>query len=141
MHSLQNMIHFKNNNGFTLLEVLVAVMIVAMIMGPLFLWQTSVMSRTYQASGELNRLFIARSFLVSNQLPSADKQSLVKEEAHKDPAMLLKYEEKKLPENSSIKSFNNIVLSTVTFSWKEGKSNRTRRLVSFTYKKPESKKP
>ncbi len=141
MHSLQNMIHFKNNNGFTLLEVLVAVMIVAMIMGPLFLWQTSVMSRTYQASGELNRLFIARSFLVSNQLPSADKQQSVKEETPNDPAMLLTYEAKKIPETSSITSFNNIVLTTVTFSWKDGKSNRTGRLVSFTYKKPESKKP
>lgn len=139
MRSLQNMIHFKNNSGFTLLEVLVAVMIVAMIMGPLFLWQTSVMSRTYQASGELQKLFIARNFLVTHHVQLAAQQTAVKKETHKDPAMVLTYELKKIPDSSPLRSFKNVVLESVTYNWSDGKNSTTRRLVSCAYRKPESK--
>ncbi|MFZ5953867.1 MAG: type II secretion system protein [Candidatus Dependentiae bacterium] len=133
------MIHFKSKHGFTLLEVLVSVMIVAMIMGPVFLWQTGVFSRTYQASGELNRLFIARNFFINSHLQFLDQQAAQKEEASKNPAMMMKYELKKVPANSAVAKFKDIALETINISWKEGKNKYTRRLVSFEHRIAESK--
>ncbi|BDC34076.1 hypothetical protein Noda2021_00340 [Candidatus Dependentiae bacterium Noda2021] len=133
------MIHSKNNSGFTILEVLVAVMITAMIMGPLFLWQTGVLSRTYQASGLLNRLFVGRNFLIQNHFQFLRETVAKKEEKNNDPAMTMNYELKALPAGTALSSFKNVVQEVVTLTWQDGKNKQVQRLVSFQHRPKESK--
>src|SRR5262249_35030348 len=127
------MIVFKNNSGFTLVEVLLAMAIIGLVLTPIFAIQLGVMRANARASQALSRIFLAKQFLVESefQLKPEDQEKRIEKKIEK-PAMTLIYELKRIPENSALKKFKNILIQSVLMQWvdRQGKK-RQERLVSF----------
>ncbi len=139
MRSLKYMMVFRNK-GFTLIEVLLAVAIIGLVLTPIFSIQLNVMRSNSKASQALARIFLGKQFLVENEFSlKADEQEKRIEKKIDRPPTTLIYQLSKIPENSSLKKFKNVLLESVTMQWvdRQGKK-RQEKLVTFVYK-PEAK--
>ena len=134
------MIVSKNKSGFTLIEVLLAMAIVGLVLTPIFAIQLNVMRSNSRASQLLARIFAGKQFLVDSefQLKPDEQEKRIEKKVEKPPTTLI-YELKRVPENSALKKFKNILIENVTMQWvdRQGKK-RTQRLVTFVFK-PEVK--
>ena len=131
---------FKNSNGFTLVEVLLAMAIIGLVLTPIFAIQLGVWRSTTRSSQLLARIFAGKKLLVDSEFELSPDQREKRVERKLDrPATTMIYELKKIPENSSLKKFKNVLLESVTMQWvdRQGKK-RQERLVTFLYK-PEVK--
>src|SRR5690348_6204157 len=67
--SLRRMIRFKNNQpGFSLMEVMIAVVIMALVFGAVLSMQTMLTQRVARASVALDRVVAAKDFLITSWL-------------------------------------------------------------------------
>jgi prepilin-type N-terminal cleavage/methylation domain-containing protein len=130
----------KTENGFTLIEVLLAMAIIALVLTPIFSIQLAVMRGNSRASQALSRIFLAKQFLVENefQLKPAEQEKKIEKKIEK-PATTLIYALKRIPENSALKKFKDVLIESVLMQWvdRQGKK-RQERLVTFVYQ-PEVK--
>jgi prepilin-type N-terminal cleavage/methylation domain-containing protein len=126
--------------GFTLIEVLLAMAIIGLILTPIFAIQLGVMRSNARASETLQRIFFGKQFLVDNefQLKPEEQEKRIEKKLEKPPTTLI-YELKKIPENSALKKFKDVLIESVIMQWidRQGKK-RQERLVTFVYK-PEVK--
>lgn len=134
------MVVFRNSSGFTLIEVLLAMAIIGLVLTPIFSIQLGVLRSNSRASQSLARIFLGKQFLVENefQLKPEDQEKRIEKKIER-PATTLFYELRKIPDNSALKKFKNILIESVLMQWvdREGKK-RQERLVTFIFK-PESK--
>lgn len=131
------MIVFRNNSksGFTLIEVLLAMAIIALVLTPIFAIQLAVMRGNAKASQALSRIFLAKQFLVENEFQlKPDEQEKRIEKKIERPATTLIYELKRVPENSALKKFKNILIESVLMQWvdRQGKKHQE-RLVTLVH--------
>lgn len=135
MRSLKPMIVSRNNKGFTLVEVLLAMAIIGLVLTPIFAIQMGVWRSSLRSSQSLTRIFAAKNLLVESMFNASPEQREKKIERKLDrPATTLIYERKKIAENSSLKKFKNVLHESVTMQWtdRQGKK-RQERLVTFVY--------
>lgn len=133
------MIVFKNKDGFTLTEVLLAVAVVGLTLTPIYLSQSTAMRQSAVYSRLLARVFAAKKVLLESEfaLPEPLQPTQVAKKIDNPPTTFT-YQLKKLPEQSSLKKFKNIWVESV--SWPdERNAKRQNRLVTFIFK-PEQKK-
>ena len=130
------MIHSKNNTGFTLIEVLLALSLMAMILTPIFISENSIMLSVGNFRGRLERITLAKNYLVH-----AHKNALEDKKtgpvSHEDPQTTLTYKQTKTS-GPLAKQFKDIYRETVTIEWTEGTDKHRDVLVSFIFK-PEKK--
>lgn len=126
----------KSKFGFTLIEVLLAMAIIGLILTPIFSIQLGVMRSNSRASEILARIFLGKQFLVDSefQLKPEDQEKRVEKKIEK-PLTTLIYELKRVPDNSALKKFKNILIESVSMQWidRQGKK-RQERLVTFVFK-------
>lgn len=132
------MIRFKNNvGGFTLIEAMLAVAIVALVMTPLFILQNRVFLGVTHAGHTTARFIAARNFLIETAEKNLKKDvpEFTLEKKIEDPLTFLKYEIKPVTKESAIgKKFNNVHKESVTFTWQDGTATKKDTLVSFMYR-------
>ena len=137
------MIHFKNHkSGFTLIEVMLALMIVAFALTPVFSLLTTVMQRVRSSAVKYSWIVMAKNVLYEahqKQDPTAQTFSLEKQEIDFD-GMLTYSLEKEVNQKSSLKGLQGLHPEKVVISWTELGQKKRQQLVSFVYKKPEQKK-
>jgi prepilin-type N-terminal cleavage/methylation domain-containing protein len=133
------MIVFKNKDGFTLTEVLLAVAIIGLTLTPIYLSQSTAMRQSALYSRLLGRVFAAKKVLLESELSLPEPLQPIKvTKKIDDPSTTFAYELRKMPEQSSLKKFKNIWVESV--SWPDERNpKRQQRLVTFIYK-PEQKK-
>lgn len=134
------MIISKNKSGFTLIEVLLAMAIIGLVLTPIFAIQMAVLRGNSRAKDILERIFLGKQFLIDNsfQLTSSEQEKRVEKKVDK-PATTLLYELRKIPENSPLKKFKNVLIESVLMEWVDARGKkRQERLVTFIYK-PEIK--
>lgn len=72
------MMNFKNNDGFTLTEVLLAVAIIGLVLTPIFITQSTLLQSVSRISRRMARVFFAKQFLIEStsvmQLKQKDKE-------------------------------------------------------------------
>lgn len=134
------MIHFKNKNGFTLIETLLALAIMAMMLLPIYLLQGSAVRNTYRYARQVERIMQAKLFLIDTAITNIkESKNLSFDKKIKDPATDLKFEQKKIGENSVLKKFNNLMMQQVNISWTENRVRKSDALVTFVFR-PETQK-
>lgn len=114
--------------------------IIGLVLTPIFAIQLGVWRSTTRSSQLLARIFAGKKLLVDSEFELSPDQREKRVERKLDrPATTMIYELKKIPENSSLKKFKNVLLESVTMQWvdRQGKK-RQERLVTFLYK-PEVK--
>lgn len=108
-----------NSSGFTLIEVLLSIALVAIVLGPIYILQHTIFNNTVRATDAVDRMFIAYSFLLDAQkqkAAGAQQKKITKTIA--DPKTELKYEIKELGGDSSLsKRFNHLYVEQVSYNW------------------------
>ena len=140
MHSLVSMIHSKNNNGFTLIEVMISVVILGLLLTPLFIWHSSNLGALGTSSNLVRRVLAARNFMVdtySSLAPDMRATTLEKKITH--PTTILVYELKDKLRNQELAALKGLCEERVTMRWQENGYNAQETSVALCYKKEERK--
>ena len=126
-------LHTKS--GFTLIEAVLAVAVMALMLVPLFVLQSSKMQRSVSLSRMFDRLMQAQLFFVqaSSKAPAQAHQFTLEKKVTK-PETVLRFERKNLPDESPLKKFEGLFLEQVTFEWNQGKSKKVDAIVQYRYK-------
>lgn len=142
MRSLKCMMDFKNKPGFTLIEVLLALAIIGLVLSPIFVIQSAVLRSSSKAASLYTRLLNAKDFLIDQQFEHADSdQPATTERKVANPPTNLVFSSKKIPENSSLKKFKNIMIESVSMEWTDAQNKkRQEKLVTFAFKPEQEKK-
>lgn len=137
------MIHFKNHNsGFTLIECLLAMMIMGLSLPPIFILHGMIMQRVGKSSRGYDCIVLCKNLLYEarqKQEPEAQSFSLEKKEADFDTTLTYSLD-KGVDQKSSLGALAGLHKEVVTISWIEQGQKKQERLVTFVYKKPEQKK-
>ena len=130
------MIHSKNNDGFTLIEVLLAMSLMAMVLTPIFISQNTIMFSVGIFRDRFERITQAKNYLAR-----AHKNALEDKKTGpstiEDPQTTLTYTQSKAS-GATAKQFKDIYRETVKIEWTEGTNKRQDMLVCFVFK-PEKK--
>jgi len=130
------MIHFKNKNGFTLIETLLALSIMAMILTPVFISQNNIMVSLGMFRDRFRRINMAKNFLVHAHRNNLENKATPSDMIDDPPTKFVYTREQ--ASGSISKQFKDIYKETVRVEWPENNVTRQDSLVSFVYK-PEKK--
>ncbi len=137
------MIHFKNHkNGFTLIEVVLAMAIAALVFTPIFIMLSTVIQRVDRSSRAFNYILLCKNLLyVARQKQDPDAQTFLIDKTEIDFDATLTYSlEKGVDQKSSLASLQGLHKELVKVSWTEQDKKKQEQLVTFVYKKLEQKK-
>lgn len=131
--------HFKNNNGFTLIETLLTVAIMGMLLTPLFISQGTILFSVRTLSDEYARISAAKNFLIASRLSSSEDKK-VAPKSDEELKATLKYSLEKLSGDLE-KKFNGLKREKVVIEWQDGINRRQEALVSFVFKPEKEEQP
>lgn len=126
------MIHSKNLKGFTLIEVLLALSLMAMILTPILISQNTIMFSVGYLKGQLERIILAKNYLIT-----AHKNILENKQTGprsiEDPQTTLTYKQEK---SSGViaKNFKDTYREKVIIEWTENNIKHQETIVSFLFK-------
>ena len=128
---------FKNRHGFTLAEVMVAVVIIGLVMTPIFVLQGNTFRSINLGARNLERITSAFLFMAQTSIDKKKEPTSTVEK--KIGATTLRYQMMELPKESSLKDAKNMYVERVTLTWQEGKKKKEEKIVMLRYR-PEVKK-
>lgn len=127
--------NLKNNTGFTIIEVLLALAIVAMVLTPIFILQAGAAQTVSRRSKAYDRFVAAYSFLVSSAFVPEPKEQATKQITNL--RVELNYESKKITANSTLKDIPQLQMNTVSMQWQERNRKKEDKIVAITFKQEE----
>lgn len=131
------MMNFNARQGFSILEVIIAMGIVASVVTLLLMMQSSLLQRTKALSDRVERMLLLRPFLQeSRQKTAHNKQEASYEKEVSALQTKLMYRRTRPPENSVLHTAKHVYLETVLASWQSGGTVLTESLVTTTYIPP-----
>lgn len=133
------MIVFKNNAGFTLIETMLAITLIAIVMTPLLVTQGSVAQAVAQISERLQRVFFAENFFIEAHAQADDEKNFSLDKKLESLDTRIIFERNPVNPKSSLAHINNLVHERIQASWQEGNKQQKEVLISFRYNKPQSK--
>lgn len=145
LHPISSRIERQNarlDDGFTLMEVLFAMMIASLTLAPLFSMFTTIMNRVNKSSRAYDYILVGKNFLYeSRQKQEATVQSFSFQKEDPFSGASLTYSlDKNVDQKSSLSSLQGLHREIVIISWQENDQKKEERLIGFIYKKPEQKK-
>lgn len=126
------MIRSENNQGFTLIEVLLSMVIMGAVITALMSSQSVVLFSVKTISHQFSRLLLAKNIIYQTRLhgkTSAESKS-------DDPPTTFKYSQKKAS-GAIGKKFKDIYREQMVFEWEEDGRKRSDTIVSFIFKPKE----
>ena len=126
------MIHFKNNDGFTLIEVLLALSLMAMILTPILISESSIMLSVGTFTGQFQRIIAAKNYLIHAHKNTLEDKKTGPSSIDNPPTTLTYKQDK--ASGAITKKFKDIYRETVRIEWTEGTNKRQDLLVSFVFK-------
>lgn len=134
------MMHSNKTQGFTLIETLLALVVMGLMFAPLFVTQGSILQGVGRNSRLYERIVAAKNFLVQSNFALAHgaKQRTL-EKRIENPDARLVYTRSELSSDSRVGDrFQHIVVDRVAITWDDAGTSRSDALVMFVYN-PETK--
>jgi len=133
------MIRIKNN-GFTLIEVLLALALSALVLTPVLLLLGTNVPAVARSSYRLARFLAAKTVLDASVFKSLyDPQYSLKKVTVTDPQVTLSFKQQAIDQREEFKAFPGIVKQEVVMEWTDRNKKMTDSLITFMYR-PEQKK-
>ncbi len=125
------MIHFKNSAGFTLIEVLLATMIVAMALTPILILQSRIIEKVTYYSWHVARIFFAKEFLHEMVQDKTGKMTFTKKIT--DPDTTLRYE--RIPSEKANKKLKlpGLFINHIEVSWQEMGTEKKDTFIGLSF--------
>lgn len=138
------MMNFKSHSkhGFTLMETMLAMVIIGIVLTPVFILHGTIMQRMSKSSKQLYALLWGKQLLYeARQKQEANAQEFSLDKKLEESQAELKYVlNRSIEKKSSLSSSEGLHQELVTITWIEQGQKRTEKLVSYVYKTPEQKK-
>jgi prepilin-type N-terminal cleavage/methylation domain-containing protein len=128
----------KHKGGFTLIEVVLALMITALTLTPIFIMHGTIVQRVFKSSRAFDVIMYCKELLYfarQKQEAGAQEFSLEKPIVDFDGTRTYRLE-KGIDQKSSLASIEGLHKEFVTMSWTEQGQKKHEQLVTFVYKKP-----
>jgi len=126
------MMVFKNNAGFTLIEVILAIAIVALGMMPILILQNEVLTRVNRVGNRLQRIFFAQQFMAeAREKREPGTREFYLERQEEFPATKLLYRVEPADVEPQFEGLSGLYSERVIMTWKSGP--RQEKLVLPTY--------
>ncbi len=122
----------KHTNGFTLIEVMIAVAIIGVVLTALSSLEISLMKTTTRTSRRFNTVWAMSFFLNEAHLKFHDKDKETK--TIKEPAMTLTFERIPAPKESSLASCKDLKIERVQAHYKTLAGSKQDTMITFKYK-------
>ncbi|HSW74031.1 MAG TPA: type II secretion system protein [Candidatus Limnocylindria bacterium] len=129
-------LRFKER-GFTLIEALMAMAIIAIIVTPLFVLYSTLFQTVSKAELRMDRVQQAQNFLIESERSLVAKTPLPPEKKVSYPPMSMTFAHGAVPADSPLSSYKTLSLAKVTTTWQEGKAKRSDVFVYYVYKPEE----
>lgn len=133
------MIHSKNRSGFSLLETIAAMTIVAFVVSPLVIMQGTALRRVMRDSAHMERIFLMRNFLLEARRETASGATTF-EKTVPTPNTQLRYQLMSPQANSSLHAMKGIQIERITATWREVGKETQDMMVTIKYIEPETPK-
>lgn len=131
------MTHYKGPDGFSFMEIILAMAILGIVLTGLFSLQSGVFTAATREHSIISRIFFIKNMFFDTEL----NKKLVKEKNVTknlaDPVTKLTYQASKPNDKSSLKRFENINLLKAKGSWTLFR-DYDETLVTVVFRKPES---
>lgn len=127
-------------NGFALVEVMIALSMVAIILTALMMVEGRVFKRSISSCQKMERLvFIKNMFLMIKKDP-LEKNEQMREMVLQDPDMRVRYQQKKIKNQSSLAVFKGVQQECVTGVWDDWGMQREYSLITHRFTDIKKKK-
>ena len=124
----------KNKQGFSLIEAMLAVTIVALVLTPMFSLETSIFNGVGRMAETFHRALFAQNFLYDAQRDEpAGSTSYTVERKEDKPLTMLKYTLSAIPKGSSLSPIKRLFRQQVEASGLDKASPRAMRVL-FTFR-------
>lgn len=127
----------KNNQGFTLIEVMLAVAIVAMVITPIFILQASAAGNVGRKARLYDRIAAGYSFLIECTFIPKPRENDAKKISQ--PTAELRYGPVAVAKNSELADIAHLVVDQVKINWLDRNSKKEELVMALRYQ-PEEKK-
>lgn len=131
------MMHFKQHKqGFTLIEVLLALSVASIVLIPVFTVQGRIIKQIVLYADQLQALFFGQSFFNEQRLEALINKNDPYARAEKkivQPELTLTYVRKKAEPGSSLTKLDNIYLEQTTIQWTDIDGPQQEMLVSCLF--------
>lgn len=125
----------RSSQGFSLMEVLAAIAIFAIIMSPLFILQGAVYTRLVRSAQRLHRVWFAQDFLQrTHEKIKSDTTKFSADEEQSFPQTQLHYELSHVSSDSPFASLKDLYVESVSARWRTQEEEETSQLVTFVFK-------
>lgn len=132
--------HKNNANfGFTLIETMLAIALIAMVMTPLMITQGTIVQAIARISMRLQRIFFAENFFVEARADADGESKFSLDKKVDSPSTKLAFERKPIDSKSSLAKIDNLVIERIQATWQDENKSQNEVLVSVQYIKPQSK--
>lgn len=130
------MMNLKNNPGFTVVETLITLAIIALILTPIYILQGGSTRIVTRYSRLYDRVVAGYGMLMENVFVPEPKKEATKRLP--GPQAVLTLSTKKVSSESSLKNIPGLQINTVTIDWSDLRKKKQNSIVAFTFK-PEEK--
>ncbi len=130
------MMYFNNKSGFTLIEALLAVVIIGVVLTPLFLLEGTIFQGVGKYGQIFRRYMFAKEYMYEmRRKQTDDTTSLTLERSNKEvqPVTILRYTLGPVNKNSSLKNLKRLYKEVVVASGAD-KAASSASVVSFVFK-------
>lgn len=134
--------HFKNKTvlrpGFTLVEILVALVIFALLATPLIMTQSTILGGVARNAWHVQRMIAAQNFFVDGRQAAHTAPEFTLEKKIASPEAYLRYVRAPVAQGSLAVGYKGLLCEKVTVEWQEMGQKKSDTLVQFIFK-PEPK--
>src|SRR5277367_2677287 len=124
---------FKNRNGFSLVEVMIAMTIMGIVMTSIFVLESNSLRSINLSSRGLDRVTAGILFLMQSEIDKEKEPQATVEKKWGRPITNMRYQQNELPAESSIR-MKNMYLERVTMSGQEGRKKKEETIVMLRHR-------
>lgn len=119
-----------NNPGFTLIESLIAMAIIAIIGVTVLSTESGMLKRAYTARDSIARLVLLNNFLEDNHILEQTGQPPLSQKTIDEPLTQLKYSSRPA-QGSAFSTIENLVIEKVTATWNDLLQENTEQFIAL----------
>ena len=135
MRSSGCIIHFKNERGFTILEVMFALVIVGLVLAPALAMQFNLVRKIITTAGRSERFGLAKNFVVIvHEQQVADPTIKQSNRTELVPPTTLNYQLKSIENNPALAQLPGLHIEVVEISWTSLVGKQHDQLVTFLFR-------
>lgn len=127
--------NIKNNRGFSLIEVLLAVAIVAMVITPIFILQASAARAVGRKAKLYDRIVAGYSFLIECSFIPKPRENDAKK--IDQPVVELRYAATEPSGKSTLAEIPHLMVDRVTINWLERTAKKEDKVIAVRYQPPQ----